>query len=118
MEEEAGRDGAGQEARGEDSRRDEKRYNKGGGGGGGGGRAKDGMRDGRVGGGDGDPSKTTKFQGNLICFHYNNRTTECSRKPEGDGCNNGRGGIYAHVCNFQMGGGKMCFGKHKRHEKH
>ena len=66
---------------------------------------------------DGD-NKTTRFQGNLVCFHFNNRNTGCTRKPEGDGCENGRGGVYAHVCNFQLPGGKFCFGKHKRHEKH
>ena len=67
---------------------------------------------------DGDSTKFTRYQGNLICFHYNNRNTSCTRKAEGDGCDNGRGGVYAHVCNYQLGGGKLCFGKHKRHEKH
>ena len=116
VEEETGRDGAGQQARAEDARKEEKKGSKGGGGGNGN-RLRDGMRDSRVAAVDGDPSKTARFQGNLVCFHYNNKTTECTRKAEGDGCENGRGGIFAHVCNFQMGGGRMCFGKHKRHDK-
>ena len=65
-----------------------------------------------------DDSKTARYHGNLVCFHYNNRNMICSRKPAGDGCDNGRGGIFAHVCNFQLAAGKLCFGKHKRHEQH
>ena len=106
-------DGGGQYRR-EDGKREEKKQGKSGGGG----KAQAGQADGLRRLADGDGNKTTRFQGNLVCFHYNNRNTTCTRKPEGDGCDNGRGGVYAHVCNFQLGGGKFCFGKHKRHEKH
>ena len=66
----------------------------------------------------GEDSKMMRYQGNLVCFHYNNRNMVCTRKAAGDGCDNGRGGIFAHVCNFQLAAGKLCFGKHKRHEQH
>ena len=77
---------------------------------------------GKGGWGDGRPAAdgglAPRFNGNLVCYHYNNRMTSCTRKKEGDGCSNGRGGTYAHVCNFQLAAGKFCLGKHKRHEKH
>ena len=66
----------------------------------------------------GDDSKTVRYQGNLVCFHFNNRGSDCTRKAAGDGCDNGRGGIFAHVCNYLVSPGKLCFGKHKRHEQH
>ena len=53
VEEETGRDGAGQQARAEDARKEEKKGSKGGGGGNGN-RLRDGMRDGRVAAVDGD----------------------------------------------------------------
>ena len=74
--------------------------------------------DSQQGAGDADEKKTVRYRGNLVCFHYNNRGTECSRKPAGDGCDNGRGGTFAHVCNYQVAPGKLCFGKHKRVEQH
>ena len=97
----------------EDGKKEERKQWKNGGGSKGQGNVFDGQR--RMLDGD---NKTTRFQGNLVCFHFNNRNTGCTRKPEGDGCDNGRGGVYAHVCNFQLASGKFCFGKHKRHEKH
>ena len=104
----------GQDRRPEDNRRED-----------GGKAAKSGSGKSGSGGGNGyrgpsgtDDSKTARYQGNLVCFHYNNRNMVCSRKPAGDGCDNGRGGIFAHVCNFQLAAGKLCFGKHKRHEQH
>ena len=57
-----------------------------------------------------DDSKTARYQGNLVCFHYNNRNMVCSRKPVGDGCDNGRGGIFAHVCNFHWPLGSCVLG--------
>ena len=83
--------------------------------GGQGNRGRGGWTDGRFAGGGG---AVAMFQGNLVCYHYNNRVTPCTRKKSGDGCENGRGGVFAHVCNFQLKGGKFCLGKHKRHEKH
>ena len=61
-----------------------------------------------------DPNRGrgVRYNGSPVCFHYNNRSG-CSRalkdksKPE-EGCDDGRGGAYAHVCNFEMGGGKNC----------
>ena len=83
--------------------------------GGQGNRGRGGWTDGKFTGGGG---AVAMFQGNLVCYHYNNRVTPCTRKNSGDGCENGRGGVFAHVCNFQLKGGKFCLGKHKRHEKH
>ena len=104
----------GQERRPEDNRRDEGgksgRENKG--------KGKSGGGDGYRGAGGSEDSKMMRYQGNLVCFHYNNRNMVCTRKAAGDGCDNGRGGIFAHVCNFQLAAGKLCFGKHKRHEQH
>ena len=59
-----------------------------------------------------------KFNGAPVCFHYNNKHNACTRPLKGDGCDNGRGGVFAHMCNFDMGGGKYCLMKHKRHENH
>ena len=103
----------GQERRQEESRREEgKKSSKGSGGKGRGG------GDGAGGSTGGDDSKTARYQGNLVCFHFNNRNGDCTRKAVGDGCDNGRGGVFAHVCNFQTAPGKLCFGKHRRHEQH
>ena len=66
----------------------------------------------------GDDSKTVRYQGNLVCFHFNNRGSDCTRKAAGDGCDNGRGGLCAHVCNYLVSPGKLRFGKHRRHEQH
>ena len=63
---------------------------------------------------DGNP--VARYQGNLVCYHFNNCNMLCTRKKAGDGCDNGRGGVFAHVCNFQLGVDKFCLGK--RHEKH
>ena len=113
MEECSSGDGTGQ-YRKEEGKREDKKQGKAGGGG----KMQGGLFDGQRRTMDGDGNKTTRFQGNLVCFHYNHRNTSCTRKPDGDGCDNGRGGVYAHVCNFQHANGKYCFGKHKRHEKH
>ena len=80
--------------------------------GGQGNRGRGGWTDGRP------PGDGPRYQGNLVCYHYNNRVTSCTRKKSGDGCENGRGGTFAHVCNFQLPGGKYCLAKHKRFEKH
>jgi hypothetical protein len=63
-------------------------------------------------------STTVRFNGDLICFHYNNAGKGCGRQVKGGGCDNGRGGIYAHVCNHDYGNGSYCFSKHPRHSNH
>ena len=105
----------GAERKHEEGKREDSRRSAGGGGGG---KGRGGGTDGQRGGADGDGSKTARFNGNLVCFHYNNRNSQCTRKPSGDGCDNNRGGVFAHVCNFQHGNGRWCFGKHRRHEQH
>ena len=64
------------------------------------------------------------FQGNAVCYHYNSRpanaggSSGCSRPAAGAGCDNGRGGIYAHVCNFSLGNGQFCLQPHPRVGNH
>jgi hypothetical protein len=60
---------------------------------------------------------TIKFNGDLVCFHFNNRAG-CTRPAKGSGCDNGRGGVYAHVCNYEFGNGVNCLAKHARHNNH
>jgi hypothetical protein len=59
-----------------------------------------------------------KYNGDLICFHFNNPGRGCGRAPRGAGCDDGRGGTYAHVCNFETSPGVYCFQKHARHANH
>ena len=66
----------------------------------------------------GSRSDGARFNGGLVCFHYNNKNNTCTRPVKGDGCDNGRGGVFAHVCNFESAGGRYCLQKHKRHENH
>jgi hypothetical protein len=63
-------------------------------------------------------SGVIKFQNDLVCFHYNNAGRGCSRTPKGAGCDDGRGGCYAHVCNFETSPGQYCFARHARHANH
>ena len=43
----------------------------------------------------------------------------CSRKPGVVGCEDGRGGQFAHVCNFlDPGSNKFCLAKHSRVGNH
>jgi hypothetical protein len=63
-------------------------------------------------------STTIKFNGDLVCFHYNNAGRGCGRQARGGGCDNGRGGVYAHVCNHDYGNGSYCFAKHPRISNH
>jgi hypothetical protein len=70
---------------------------------------------GRVGLGRG---ANAKFNNELVCFHYNNAGRGCSRPAKGNGCDNGRGGAYVHVCNFELGNGTYCFARHPRHANH
>jgi len=64
-----------------------------------------------------------EFQGNQVCYHFNMRppagkNTACNRPAAPGGCDNGRGGIYAHVCNFHTGNGVFCLQQHARHNNH
>ena len=64
------------------------------------------------------------FQGNAVCYHFNSRPATtggapgCTRPLSGAGCDNGRGGIYAHVCNFNLGNGQFCLLPHPRVGNH
>ena len=61
------------------------------------------------------------FQGGQsygVCFNFN-RGGVCSRKPGVVGCEDGRGGQFAHVCNFlDPGSNKFCLAKHSRVGNH
>jgi hypothetical protein len=63
-------------------------------------------------------STTVQFNGDFICYHYNNAGRGCGRQARGGGCDNGRGGVFAHVCNHDYGNGRYCFAKHPRHANH
>jgi len=52
-----------------------------------------------------------------VCFNYNRGN--CGRPPKGVGCDDGRGGLFAHVCNhFDMASGKHCLQAHPRDGNH
>ena len=55
--------------------------------------------------------------GEPVCFHFN-RQVGCSRPKKGSGCDDGRGGQYAHVCNHEPSPGKFCLGPHPRVGNH
>ena len=61
------------------------------------------------------------FQGGSsygVCFDYN-RGGVCNRKPGVVGCEDGRGGQFAHVCNFlDPGSNKFCLAKRSRVGNH
>ena len=62
------------------------------------------------------------FQGGSsygVCFDYNRGGGVCNRKPGVVGCEDGRGGQFAHVCNFlDPGSNKFCLAKHSRVGNH
>jgi hypothetical protein len=58
-----------------------------------------------------------KFNGNNVCYHFNN-STGCRRTAKGAGCDNGNGGEYAHVCNFETSPGNYCLAAHPRTGNH
>ena len=58
-----------------------------------------------------------KFHGNSVCYHYNN-SSGCRRTAKGSGCDNGNGGEYAHVCNFEASPGNYCLAAHPRAGNH
>jgi hypothetical protein len=55
--------------------------------------------------------------GEPVCFHYN-RKNGCNRAKKGAGCDDGRGGTYVHVCNFETAAGKFCLAQHTRVGNH
>ena len=61
---------------------------------------------------------TAKFGGNAVCFLYNSRKAGCPRTAKPGGCDDGRGGLYAHVCNFKTVPGQHCLAVHLRHANH
>jgi len=62
-------------------------------------------------GGQQAKAKVLKYKGNLICFLYN-KATGCNRPRKFGGCDDGRNGVYAHVCNYEDAGGKPCYQQH------
>lgn len=57
-----------------------------------------------------------RYNGKLVCYLYNHRSG-CNRTKKGDGCEDARGGEFAHVCNNQEKG-KYCYGAHCRETTH
>ena len=55
--------------------------------------------------------------GEPVCYHFNRRSG-CSRPKKGGGCDDGRGGVYVHVCNFETAAGKHCLNPHPRVGNH
>lgn len=55
--------------------------------------------------------------GEPVCYHFN-RKSGCSRQKKGTGCEGVRGGVFAHVCNFDTGNGKYCLAAHSRAGAH
>jgi len=54
-----------------------------------------------------------------VCFDYN-KTGGCTRRtPKGCGCDDGRGGVFAHACNYlDTSTGKWCLALHDRVGNH
>ena len=89
---------------------------------GGGGRGRGGAKRGGGGtgfqrGGNMTRGKGARFNGDPVCYHYN-RAAGCSRTAKGAGCDNGNGGVYAHVCSFESGPGIYCLAKHPKVGNH
>ena len=57
--------------------------------------------------------------GFAVCFDYN-KATGCTKRPaKGCGCDDGRGGVFAHACNFlDTSTGKWCLALHDRASNH
>jgi len=56
-------------------------------------------------------------QSTPVCFHFNRGA--CRRTAKGAGCDDGRNGIYAHVCNYWDGpNNKFCLAQHARMGNH
>ena len=53
-----------------------------------------------------------------VCFDFN-KQGGCNKPPKGCGCEDGRGGYYAHVCNHQDSATKnFCLAQHSRYGNH
>ena len=61
-----------------------------------------------------------RYQGNAVCFLFNsnNRGRGCPRTPKPGGCDDGKGGLFAHMCNFETGPNQWCLASHPRHSNH
>ena len=59
-----------------------------------------------------------RFQGKLICYLYNNKGPGCQRPAVSGGCDDGKGGSFAHVCNFETSPGQVCAAAHPRCKNH
>ncbi len=61
------------------------------------------------------------FAGGLshpVCFNYN-KQSGCPNPAPGLGCDDKRGGIFAHVCNYlDRATNKYCLAAHSRHNNH
>jgi len=62
-------------------------------------------------------SKTAKFNGDNVCYHFN-RASGCTRPSKGAGCDNGSGGVFAHVCIQETSPGVYCLAKHPKAGNH
>jgi hypothetical protein len=52
-----------------------------------------------------------------VCFDYNR--SACNRKASGCGCEDSKGVVFAHVCNFWLAGqGRHCLARHPRVGNH
>lgn len=67
-------------------------------------------------GGNQARGKTAKFNGDNVCYHYNRAS--CTRQAKGSGCDNGSGGVFAHVCIFETSPGNFCLAKHPKVGNH
>jgi hypothetical protein len=63
-------------------------------------------------------SGALRFQGKLICYLYNNKGPGCQRPAVSGGCDDGKGGSFAHVCNFETSPGQVCAAAHPRSKNH
>ena len=54
-----------------------------------------------------------------VCFDYNKISGCTRRQAKGCGCDDGKGGVFAHACNFlDTSTGKWCLAIHPRHSNH
>jgi len=57
--------------------------------------------------------------GYAVCFDYNKAGGCSKRAAKGCGCDDGRGGVFAHACNFlDTSTGKWCMALHSRDGNH
>jgi len=57
--------------------------------------------------------------GYAVCFDFNKVGGCTKRAPKGCGCDDGRGGVFAHACNFlDTSTGKWCLALHDRSGNH